>query len=170
MEWPVRHNDIFEYPSGKDTPVRTVPTNGIAGIGKTFLVHKFILDWAEVGSNQDVHLAFPLTFCQLNLLKGSRFRFAELIHDCIQETKHISEENLNDISTELESSANIIYDKSRFKLLFVLDGLDKSHLQLDFSSDRSATLDVKQAVEGEVLMTSLIKGELRTSARVWISS
>lgn len=54
--------------------------------------------------------------------------------------------------------------------MFVLDGLDESRLRLDFSSDRSATLDVKQAVEVEVLMTSLIKGELRTSARVWITT
>ena len=100
-EQPVQPSNIFKHPSGENTPVRTVLTSGIAGIGKTFLVHKFILDWAEGRANQDVHLIFPFTFRQLNLLKGKRFRFAELIHECIRETRDIREEDLNDIFTKL---------------------------------------------------------------------
>ncbi|XP_042360431.1 protein NLRC3-like isoform X2 [Plectropomus leopardus] len=170
IEQPVHPSDIFTHPSGKNTPVRTVLTSGIAGIGKTFLVHKFILDWAEGRANQDVHLAFPFTFRQLNLLKGRSFRFAELIHRCIRETKDIKEEDLNDIFKKLQASGNTNYDKSKFKLLFVLDGLDESRLQLDFTPDNYPTIDLTQAVGIDVLLTSLIKGDLLPSARLWITT
>ncbi|XP_070779539.1 NACHT, LRR and PYD domains-containing protein 12-like [Enoplosus armatus] len=169
-EKPVQLSDIFKHPSGKNTPVRTVLTNGIAGIGKTFLVHKFILDWAEGRAHQDVHLAFPFSFRQLNLLKGRRFRFAELIHKCIRETKGTREEDLTDIFTKLQASGNTNYDKSKFKLLFVLDGLDESRLQLNFNSDEIPAIDVTQAAGVEVLLTNLIKGELLPSARLWITT
>ena len=169
-EQRVQPKDIFIHPSGKNTPVRTVVTSGIAGVGKTFLVHKFILDWAEGRANQDVHLTFPFTFRQLNLLRGRRFRFAELIHKCIRETNDIREEDLNDILTKLQASGNTNHDKSKFKLLFVLDGLDESRLQLDFTSNKIPAIDVTQAVGVEVLLTSLIKGELLPSARLWITT
>ncbi|XP_053193805.1 NACHT, LRR and PYD domains-containing protein 3-like [Scomber japonicus] len=169
-EKPVQPNDIFKHPSGKNTPVRTVLTSGIAGIGKTFLVHKFILDWAEGRANQHVHLTFPLTFRQLNLLKGRRFRFAELIHKCIRETRDIKEEDLNYIFKELQASGNTNYDKSKFKLLFVLDGLDESRLQLNFTSNQTPITDVTQSIRVEVLLTNLIKGELLPSARLWVTT
>uniref|UniRef100_A0A3Q1FHK5 NLR family CARD domain-containing protein 3-like n=1 Tax=Acanthochromis polyacanthus TaxID=80966 RepID=A0A3Q1FHK5_9TELE len=73
-EETIKSRDIFKYPPGRYRPIRTVLTNGIAGIGKTFLVHKFVLDWAEQRSNQDVHLLFPFTFRQLNSLQGQEFR------------------------------------------------------------------------------------------------
>ncbi|XP_042247647.1 NACHT, LRR and PYD domains-containing protein 12-like [Thunnus maccoyii] len=166
----VQPNDILKHPSGKNTPVRTVLTSGIAGIGKTFLVHKFILDWAEGRANQDVHLTFPFTFRQLNLLKGRRFRFAELIHKCIRETRDIKEEDLNDIFTKLQASGNTNYDKSKFKLLFVFDGLDENRLHLNFTSDHTPIIDVTQSIGVEVLLTSLIKGDLLPSARLWITT
>ncbi|XP_078140919.1 NACHT, LRR and PYD domains-containing protein 3-like [Centroberyx gerrardi] len=168
-EKPIKPCDIFK-PSGKYTSIRTVLTNGIAGIGKTFLVHKLILDWTEGRANQDVHLIFPFTFRQLNLLKGERFRFAELIHRCIWETKDIKEEALNEIFTRLQTSGNKNYDKSNFKLLFVLDGLDESRLQLDFTANEKCSIDVTESTRVEVLLTNLIEGKLLPSARLWITT
>ncbi|XP_069381218.1 NACHT, LRR and PYD domains-containing protein 12-like [Paralichthys olivaceus] len=170
IEEAVQLNNIFKHPSGKSLPVRTVLTNGIAGIGKTFLVHKFILDWAETRANQDVHLMFPLTFRQLNLLKGRRLCFAELIHECIRETQDMRKKDLNDIFTTLQASGNTNYDKSNLKLLFVLDGLDESRLGLDFTADTNPCIDVTQSMTVEVLLTCLIKGELLPSARLWITT
>ncbi|XP_041813928.1 NACHT, LRR and PYD domains-containing protein 12-like isoform X2 [Chelmon rostratus] len=167
-ERSIKHNDIFKHASGENTPVRTVLTNGIAGIGKTFLVYKFILDWAEGRANQDVHLTFPFTFRQLNLLNGRRFRFAELIHKCIRETKDIREEDLNDIFKKLQASGNTNYDKSKFKLLFVLDGLDESRLHLDFSDKEECSVDEPLLVNE--LLAYLIKGKLLPSARLWITT
>uniref|UniRef100_UPI003AAE4AC8 protein NLRC3-like n=1 Tax=Centroberyx gerrardi TaxID=166262 RepID=UPI003AAE4AC8 len=169
-EKPIKPCDIFKHPSGKHTSIRTVLTNGIAGIGKTFLVHKFILDWSEGRTNQDVHLIFPFTFRQLNLLKGKRFLFAELIHKCIWETKDIKVEALNDIFTKLQTSGNKNYDKSNFKLLFVLDGLDENHLQLDFTANEECSIDVTKSTRVEVLLTNLIEGKLLPSARLWITT
>ncbi|XP_071401383.1 NACHT, LRR and PYD domains-containing protein 3-like isoform X1 [Centroberyx affinis] len=167
-EESIKPSDIFKHPSGKHRSIRTVLTNGVAGIGKTFLVHKFILDWTEERANQDVHLIFPFTFRELNLLKGKRFRFAELIHECIWETKDIKEEALNEIFTELQKSGNKNYEKSKFKLLFVFDGLDESRLQLDFTANEKCSIDVTTRVE--VLLTNLIKGKLLPSARLWITT
>ncbi|KAG7234928.1 hypothetical protein INR49_003568, partial [Caranx melampygus] len=126
---PIQPSNIFQHPS-----IRTVLTSGIAGIGKTFLVQKFLLDWAEKRTSQDLHLIFLFTVQQLNLWKEERFRLAELIHTCIPETKCINEETLNDIFTTVQKSS---FDTSDFKLLFVFDGLDESHLQLDLRTNKT---------------------------------
>ncbi|XP_051798293.1 protein NLRC3-like [Acanthochromis polyacanthus] len=169
-ETQIQPRDILKYPSGKYRPIRTVLTNGIAGIGKTFLVRKFVLDWAEERTNQDVHLIFPFTFCALNSLQGKEFGLAELIHFCIPETKDVTVEALNYIFTALQSSGNSSYHKSRFKLLFVFDGLDESCLRLDFDVNNIRSLDVTKSTKIEVLLRELISGNLLPSARLWITT
>ncbi|KAK9540958.1 hypothetical protein VZT92_003373 [Zoarces viviparus] len=170
-EKPIQPSDMFKPPSGGDRLIRTVLTNGIAGIGKTFLVRKFVLDWAEKKHNQDVHLIFPFTFRELNM-KEEKLCLAKLIHECIQETKDIKTEALNHIFTTLQSSANTNYNKSKFKLLFVLDGLDESRLPLDCSTSKkpSVNFDVTESTSVDVLLTNLIRGKLLPSARLWITT
>uniref|UniRef100_A0A7N8XHG8 NACHT domain-containing protein n=1 Tax=Mastacembelus armatus TaxID=205130 RepID=A0A7N8XHG8_9TELE len=171
-EKPVKPSDMFKPPPEKYRPIKTVLTNGIAGIGKTFLVRKFVLDWAEGRTNQDVHLIFPLTFRHLNPLKGERFSLAELLHECITETVSIKKEALNYIFTELQSSGNTNYDKSEFKLLFILDGLDETRLQLDCSTNKSQRLKFKvtESTSVDELLTNLIRGKLLPSVRLWITT
>ncbi|XP_055363064.1 NACHT, LRR and PYD domains-containing protein 14-like isoform X2 [Betta splendens] len=171
-EEPVKPSDLFKHPPGKYRRIRTVLTNGIAGIGKTVLVNKFVLDWTQQRSNQDVHLIFPFTFRRLNQLKGQKFSLSELIHECIPETESISLEALNYIFTHLQSSGNSNYDKSRFKLLFVFDGLDESRLQLDCSTSEKETgqRDVTESTSVDELLTNLIRGKLLRSARIWITT
>ncbi|KAM4583612.1 NLR family CARD domain-containing protein 3-like isoform 3-T5 [Odontesthes bonariensis] len=169
-EKAVRPRDMFKHPPGEYRPVKTVLTNGIAGIGKTLLVQKFVLDWAEHRSNQDVHLIFPFTFRQLNPLQGGEFSLAQLIHECIPETVDIREEALNHIFTALQSSGNSNYDKSKFKLLFVLDGLDESRLHLDLHAEDVGSVDVTKPTAAGVLLRKLISGKLLRSARIWITT
>ncbi|KAM9363823.1 protein NLRC3-like [Symphorus nematophorus] len=171
-ETTIKPSDLFKPPSGKKGPIRTVLTNGIAGIGKTFLVHKFVFDWAAGRANQDVHLIFPFTFRQLNLRKGEKFCLAKLIHECIRETRGIPEEALNYIFTSLQKSGNTNFDKSNFKLLFVLDGLDESRLHLDCSTkqNQNTDFDVTESTSVDVLLTELIKENLLPSARLWITT
>ncbi|CAB1417951.1 unnamed protein product [Pleuronectes platessa] len=167
---PIDPSDIFKSPIVK--PLRTVLTTGVAGIGKTILVKKFVLDWAEGKKNPDVHLIFPFSFSELNQLKGERFSLAELIHRSIWETRDITDEDLNLIFAKLQASGNCDFNKSRYKLLFVLDGLDESRLQMDLtrSEPQPVDFDVTQSMSVEVLLTALISGNLLPSARVWITT
>ncbi|XP_013856748.1 E3 ubiquitin-protein ligase TRIM62, partial [Austrofundulus limnaeus] len=53
-ETPIRCQDIFKALPDQHGAIRVVLTNGVAGVGKTFSVLKFTLDWAEGLENQDV--------------------------------------------------------------------------------------------------------------------
>ncbi|XP_059182167.1 NACHT, LRR and PYD domains-containing protein 3-like [Centropristis striata] len=168
-EIPIEPRNIFQRPTGE---TRTVLTFGVAGIGKTFLVQKFVLDWAAGKTNQDVHLIFPFTFRQLNLRKGEKFLLADLIHTFIRETIDIPKKELTDIFKMLQASGNHSFKNSKFKLLFVLDGLDESRLQLDFtrSDQLTANFDVTQPTSVDALISALIEDRLLPSARVWITT
>ncbi|KAM3623888.1 uncharacterized protein V6R79_016716 [Siganus canaliculatus] len=171
-ETPIKPSDIFKPPSGRYKPIRTVLTIGNGGIGKTFLLRKFVLDFAEGRSSQDVHLVFLFSFRQLNLWKEDKLSLAKLVHQCIRETRDIDEDALNYIFTTLQTSGNTNYDKSKFKLLFVLDGLDESQLELDCSTStvKDKDFDVTESTLVDELLMNLIRRNLLPSARLWITT
>lgn len=169
-EEPIRPSQVFQAPAGR--AVRTVLTSGNAGIGKTFFVQKFVLDWAKGQTNKDVHLVFPFTFRELNLWKTKEMSLSELIHWCVRESSHIPKEKLDNIFQTLTLSGNTNFDKSTFKLLFILDGLDESQLKLQCSTSRDlqTDVDVTESTSVEQLVTRLINGDLLPSARLWITT
>ncbi|XP_065137999.2 protein NLRC3-like [Paramisgurnus dabryanus] len=150
-ETPIKCNDIFKPLPEQDKHIRSVLTKGVAGIGKTVSVQKFILDWVEEKENQDVHLIFPLPFREINLMKNKTLSLLDLLHLFFPETK------------EME----IFSDE--YKVLFIFDGLDECRLSLDFHS-RVRLCDVSESTSVDVMLTNLIKGNLFPSALIWITS
>ncbi|XP_071000553.1 NLR family CARD domain-containing protein 3-like [Oncorhynchus clarkii lewisi] len=151
-ETPIKCNDIFRPLPGQDKSIRTVLTTGVAGIGKTVSVQKFILDWAEGNANQELQFIFPLSFREMNLMKERNHSMMELLHRFVMETKESGISN---------------YDK--YNVLFVLDGLDECRLPLDFKNNKIC-FDVTESTSVDVLLTNLIKGNLFPSAFLWITS
>ncbi|XP_041823248.1 NACHT, LRR and PYD domains-containing protein 3-like [Melanotaenia boesemani] len=151
-ETSIRQEDIFKLPPGRDEPIRTVMTKGVAGIGKTVLTQRFTLDWAEDKAHQDIQLTFPLTFRELNVLKEKKFSLVELVHHFFTETKEAG-----------------ICSFEEFQVVFILDGLDESRLPLDFKKTKVLT-DPWKSTSVDVLLTNLIRGKLLPSARLWITT
>ncbi|XP_030608371.1 NLR family CARD domain-containing protein 3-like [Archocentrus centrarchus] len=151
-ETTIRQEDIFKGSPGRDEPIRTVLTKGVAGIGKTVLTQKFTLDWAEDKANQDIQFMFPFTFRELNVLKEKKFSLVELVHHFFTETKEAGICSFED-----------------FQVVFIFDGLDECRLPLDFHNTEILA-DVTESTSVDVLLTNLIRGNLLPSAHLWITT
>ncbi|XP_075869011.1 protein NLRC3-like [Nelusetta ayraudi] len=151
-EHPIKCSDIFKALPEQQVAVRVVLTNGVAGVGKTFSVQKFTLDWAQGLENQDLHLVVPLSFRELNLVKEQHYSLLDLIH--------VFHPTLEKLTAE---------EMAVWKVLFILDGLDESRLSLDFE-DNEVVIDITQKQSVRILITNLIRGNLLSSALVWITS
>ncbi|RVE75115.1 hypothetical protein OJAV_G00013600 [Oryzias javanicus] len=151
-ETSIRQEELLKLPAGRQEPIRTVMTKGVAGIGKTVLTQKFTLDWAEGKANQNIHFIFPFTFRELNVLKEEKFSLVELVHHFFPETKEAG-----------------ICSFEHFQVVFIFDGLDESRLPLDFDTTHLLNDPRKPTSVGD-LLTNLIKGNLLPSARIWITT
>ncbi|XP_045919954.1 protein NLRC3-like [Micropterus dolomieu] len=144
-------SDIFKPLPGQEKPPRTVLTKGVAGIGKSFAVQKFILDWAEEKENQDIDFVFNLAFRELNLSSGNK--------------------SLHQLLTEFHPALHDLKDSEDFiraRVLVILDGLDESRLQLDF--ENKPVTSVSEITSVGNLLTNLIQGNLLPEANLWITS
>ncbi|XP_065328088.1 NACHT, LRR and PYD domains-containing protein 12-like [Pelmatolapia mariae] len=151
-ETTIRQEDIFKASPGRDEPIRTVLTKGVAGIGKTVLTQKYSLDWAEDKANQDIQFIFPFTFRELNVLKEEKFSLVGLVHHFFTETKEAGICSFED-----------------FQVVFIFDGLDECRLPLDFHKTTILT-DPRKSTSVDVLLINLIRGKLLPSARLWITT
>uniref|UniRef100_A0A669AZN3 B30.2/SPRY domain-containing protein n=1 Tax=Oreochromis niloticus TaxID=8128 RepID=A0A669AZN3_ORENI len=151
-ETTIRQEDIFKASPGRDEPIRTLLTKGVAGIGKTVLTQKYTLDWAEDKANQDIQFIFPFTFRELNVLKRRRFSLVELVHHFFTETKEAGICSFED-----------------FQVVFIFDGLDECRLPLDFHKTKTLT-DSRKSTSVDVLLINLIRGKLLPSAHLWITT
>ncbi|XP_047456065.1 NLR family CARD domain-containing protein 3-like [Mugil cephalus] len=149
---PIRCHDIFKALPDQQRHIRLVMTYGVAGVGKTFSVQKFTLDWAESVENQDVSVVIVLSFRELNLITDEQYSLLRLLHVFHPTLQKVTAEQL-----------------AVWKLLFIFDGLDESRLSLDFNNNEVVS-GVTQKVSVNVLLTNLIKGNLLPSALVWITS
>ncbi|XP_071327284.1 NACHT, LRR and PYD domains-containing protein 12-like isoform X3 [Trachinotus anak] len=149
---PIKCHEIFTALPDQQRHIRVVLSNGVAGIGKTFSVQKFSLDWAEGLENQDVILLVLLSFRELNLIRAQQYSLLRLLHVFHPTLQKVTAEQL-----------------AVCKVLFILDGLDESRLSLDFTN-REVVSDVTQTSSVNLLLTNLIQGNLLPLALVWITS
>ncbi|XP_074508343.1 protein NLRC3-like [Sebastes fasciatus] len=149
---PIKCHDIFKALPDQQGRIRVVLTNGVAGVGKTFSVQKFTLDWAEGLENQDVSLVVLLSFRELNLIRDEQYSLLMLLRVFHPTLQKVTAEKL-----------------AVCKVLFIFDGLDESRLSLDFKNNEVVS-DVTQKSSVNVLLTNLIQGNLLPSALVWITS
>ncbi|XP_056880493.1 NACHT, LRR and PYD domains-containing protein 12-like isoform X15 [Takifugu flavidus] len=152
QDTPIKCQDIFKVLSEQQRHIRVVLTNGVAGVGKTFSVQKFSLDWAEGLENQDISLVLPLSCRELNLIRDEQHSLLSLLH--------VFHPTLQKIRAE---------DLTVWKLLFIFDGLDESRFSLGFNKHQVIS-DVTQVSSVGVLLVNLIQGNLLPSALIWITS
>uniref|UniRef100_A0A674MA23 NACHT domain-containing protein n=1 Tax=Takifugu rubripes TaxID=31033 RepID=A0A674MA23_TAKRU len=152
QDTPIKCQDIFKVLSEQQRHIRVVLTNGVAGVGKTFSVQKFSLDWAEGLENQDISLVLPLSCRELNLIRDEQHSLLSLLH--------VFHPTLQKIRAE---------DLTVWKLLFIFDGLDESRFSLGFNKHQLIS-DVTQVSSVDVLLVNLIQGNLLPSALIWITS
>ncbi|XP_029502573.1 NACHT, LRR and PYD domains-containing protein 3-like isoform X2 [Oncorhynchus nerka] len=150
-EETVKLSEIFKPQPDQKKRIRTVLSLGIAGVGKTVSVQKFILDWTEGKENQDIDFIIPLPFRQINKIREEDCSLIDLLHQFFPFMEPID---------TLEEG---------FKVLFIFDGLDESRLPLALNHNKDVAKDTTTAPL-DVLITNLITGQLLPSALIWITS
>ncbi|XP_036418747.1 NACHT, LRR and PYD domains-containing protein 12-like isoform X2 [Colossoma macropomum] len=152
-ETPIKFSDIFKVSCDQKVFGMKVLTVGIAGVGKTVCVQKFILDWAEDSCNQDIDFILFLPFRELNLIKDEQCSLWDLL-------LYFHDELCGGNVTEILNG--------RCRMVLILDGLDESRISLNFNQKKVSNVTQKTTLDK--LITSLIKGELLPSAIIWITS
>uniref|UniRef100_A0A8C6SMD6 NACHT domain-containing protein n=1 Tax=Neogobius melanostomus TaxID=47308 RepID=A0A8C6SMD6_9GOBI len=147
----IKCTDIFKALPEEQRPIRRVLTCGVAGVGKTFSIQKFTLDWAQGSENQQLDLVVPLSFRELNLFSTEHYSLLELMHVFHPALKELTAHTL-----------------ANSKAVFIFDGLDESRLPLDFNCE--VISEVKQGSEIGTLLVNLIRGDLLPTAQIWITS
>ncbi|XP_073326310.1 uncharacterized protein [Pagrus major] len=132
--------------------VRTVLMTGAAGVGKTFQTRRFMVDWAEEKSNNNIDLIVSLKFSELNSWEDKVQSMTDLLRHSLSDDEHPE-----------------VCKFDKCKIAFVLDGLEECDLPLDFENNEDLT-DMNKPASMDVLLTNLIKGNLLPSAHLWIVS
>ncbi|XP_047678372.1 NACHT, LRR and PYD domains-containing protein 5-like [Tachysurus fulvidraco] len=150
QEEQIECKNMFKPSPGEEKPIRTVVTQGVAGIGKSICVQKIVLDWAEGKEYQDIKFIFPLPFRELNLKEKERCSLRDIIYQFFPETEGMR-------------------FTDRYKVMFIFDGLDECRLPLTFHENQKCT-DVTEKASLDTIITNLIEGNLLSSALIWINT
>ncbi|XP_043558887.1 NLR family CARD domain-containing protein 3-like isoform X2 [Chiloscyllium plagiosum] len=150
---PLSYIEILTPTCGDGKPHRIIVTKGIAGVGKTVCVEKLIHDWAAGSTLSEFDFIFLFSFCKLNMLSERSLNLVQLLQHYYPHLEHCEE---------------ILTSKS-VKSLYIFDGLDESLQSLDFEK-QLACYDENELMSLGSLLTNLIRGNLHSSASVWITT
>lgn len=132
------------------TAPRVTLTVGVAGSGKTRLVHKFIHQWSSGKICQELSLAIPIACWELSSLE------------------RLSLERLLRLVVPYDN-VDVILNSHVCKVLLIFDGLEEFRLPLDFS-EAPATSDTRRELPVSDLITNIIRGNLLPRASLWLLS
>ncbi|XP_062376302.1 protein NLRC3-like [Sardina pilchardus] len=151
----IKYHEIFKPGVGGKKCAKNVLTKGIAGIGKTITVKKYLHDWAEGRNKDDIDFDIVFLFLFRDLKKYSQeygvCSLFELFCFFYPDLKKVDSASIFD-----------------GKLLLIFDGLDESDFPL--AATNPIVTDVKKAASLDVLLTSLMRGKLLPSACLWITT
>ncbi|XP_048025268.1 NACHT, LRR and PYD domains-containing protein 12-like [Megalobrama amblycephala] len=148
----IQCNDIFKVQSDTGRQNRKVLMMGIAGVGKTVSINKFLLDWAEGKENQNILFVFPFPFRELNRIT-EKYSLMGLLN-----------KSFFNGPEELPS-----LPEGDGKVMFIFDGLDEYRFPLKFH-DTDEFTDIHKKTSVSKIVTNLIKRHLVSSALIWITS
>nr|XP_020497426.1 NACHT, LRR and PYD domains-containing protein 6-like isoform X1 [Labrus bergylta] len=147
-------NDLFRLQKEGGSPVRTVMTTGIPGIGMSVSVGKFSLDWAEQRANKDLQFVIKLSFRMFWLLRNknpppmmSVMEVIENHHPECKDMKYLEEDGC--------------------KFLIIMDCFDCYQTSLDWEN-APVVNDNNTQTHPDVMIVNIIRGTLLRGARVWI--
>lgn len=136
--------DILSEERLKESYAKLAVVIGVAGSGKSMLVHQLILDWIKGRSHQHVNFLFPLPFRDLRQFEGSK---VSLLH--ILQTLHPAVRKLQDED----------FRSPDCRMMFICDGLDEYDGALDFQNTRLLS-DHTEAASLDVIVVNLLRDRL----------
>lgn len=148
---PLTIKDIFDPEADEHRLIRTLVTKGSPGTGKSFLVQRFILEWVEGRSHQNIFFLLPLPFKELNPLTEEKVTFMDLICRLYPEMKEIDNLDFEDC-----------------KVMFICDGLDECTTPIGFRNT-AYWCNPSEPAKVNILLSNLIRGNMLYSAFVWVT-
>ncbi|XP_066523546.1 protein NLRC3-like isoform X1 [Hoplias malabaricus] len=146
----IEPEDLFKPCPSTGEEVRTVLMKGISGIGKTTAVKKFVLDWTEGRTYQDITYVLPFSLPELSSVKLEKCSLIQLLN--------LFFPDLSNIETLKHS-----------KVLFVLDDLSKCRLKLNFWHTTSCS-NPAENMSLSALLVNLLRGDLFPEAQILVTS
>ncbi|XP_041851220.1 protein NLRC3 [Melanotaenia boesemani] len=151
-------NDLFRLKKQDGTPVRTVVTTGLAGVGKSVCAAKYGLDWAEGRANRDQQFVLSLPFRSFWYLRDK--------NENGDQPANVS--FLDVLSHHLSNMKGTKYlDKESHNFLFIMDCFDCYNAPLDWEN-APVISSVHTKAHVDDLVVNIIRGTLLPGARLWI--
>lgn len=148
----IKLGSLFDPEDENTEPVHTVVFQGAAGIGKTILARKIMLDWASGKLFKDKFDYVFFIHCREVSLRTSR-SLGDLIVSCWPDSN--------------PPVCKILHKPSR--ILFLMDGFDELQGAFDEHIGEVCT-DWQKAVRGDILLSSLIRKKLLPKASLLITT